>query len=106
DNELSFSLLTKICEDHNIKQVLYPPLGPQPTMANSGATWKSEAHWLLCVALFTNHPQYQDVFSHVDPKKKGIKVNWANKIKNWLSEMEDITTNLMKELGATGVGIK
>ncbi|KAG1902807.1 uncharacterized protein F5891DRAFT_927470, partial [Suillus fuscotomentosus] len=97
---MSAALLSAITDDTNIKQGLFPSPGANP---RTGGKTKAAYHWAICVTLFENHPDYHTPFSHaITPKQKDT---WANKIKNQIKRMSEITCKYMDEMGETGAGI-
>ncbi|KAI0753035.1 hypothetical protein C8Q80DRAFT_1267475 [Daedaleopsis nitida] len=106
DFALTWSLLSAITDQLNIQNALYPPPGANTSTVKGGGKKKTEHHWLLCKAIFANHPEYKDVFAQVNVKKASERSKWSTKIKNRLRAMAKMVVEYKKILGSTGEGIK
>ena len=88
DIPLSDLLISTIMEDRQIKQALFPSLGPNASSSKGGGKAKMEHHYVIAQIMFMDHPKYCDAFQKVEDAegKEGIKLQrlWGNKIKNQL----------------------
>ncbi|KIK79247.1 hypothetical protein PAXRUDRAFT_16431 [Paxillus rubicundulus Ve08.2h10] len=97
-------MLTKIMEDEDIKQGLFPVPGSNPR--NQGLP-KTHWHWVLCKKLFLQHEDHEAMFLLL--QKTGTakqKEAWQTKIKNRLKRMTDNTLKHIEVMGQMGAGIK
>ncbi|KAJ8092396.1 hypothetical protein PM082_023851 [Marasmius tenuissimus] len=108
--EICQAIVATILENQTVRQKLYPSPGPNPSAIEGGGMKKSEAHWEICVAIFTDHEEYGDVFkaalkaqSARDIKKH--REPWTRAIKGQLQWMELKTNEIRTAMGKTGMGL-
>ena len=65
DMSLSDALIAVISKNSFIKQGLFPSPGANALTAKGGGKAKTKFHWLLCKALFSEHPMYGKTFAQV-----------------------------------------
>jgi hypothetical protein len=72
-------LITEITNSDIIRQGLFPATGTKTGPSNKNG--KNDYRWELCVALFSEHPKYKDIFPEVaaNPDRKKA---WTLKMKN------------------------
>ncbi|KAL0564352.1 hypothetical protein V5O48_017696 [Marasmius crinis-equi] len=109
--EVAQSVVSTILEESSIKQKLYPSPGPNPSTTEGGGAKKSEAHWEICQAIFTEHDIYKDDFRAALEAKtaKDIKRDrdpWIRAMKSQLRRMELKTAEIRNAMGQTGMGLK
>lgn len=81
-DELCLLMIAEITNSEIIKQGLFP--APGTKAAPSNKTGKNDYRWELCVAVFSEHPEYTDVFVEV-AKNPERKKSWTLKMKNKLA---------------------
>lgn len=125
---LTWSLITAIEEDKNIKRALYPPPGSNASTAKGGGKAKTEFQAHLATVLFKNHPDYKRAFALTKDEPRQLAA-WGRKIKNrikasvhgqlvgviheytltWaaslLPRLETKTRGYLSDMGETGKGI-
>ncbi|KDQ53630.1 hypothetical protein JAAARDRAFT_136937, partial [Jaapia argillacea MUCL 33604] len=78
---LDWALIGEIGNEIDIKKGLFPPPGANP---RQGGKKKSEHHWKLCLALFSDHADYKTAFNRAAKGTAKERQAWSNKIKNRL----------------------
>ncbi|KAF8237249.1 hypothetical protein L208DRAFT_1375666 [Tricholoma matsutake] len=81
-NELSHSLITEITNSAIIKQGLFPAPGTKSQPSNTAV--KNDYLWMLCEAVFEEHPDYEKVFPKIQSNAEHKK-SWTLKMKNKLA---------------------
>ncbi|KAF8056604.1 hypothetical protein FPV67DRAFT_1714403 [Lyophyllum atratum] len=109
---LTEKLIASITDDKDIKQGLFPSPGAHASTTHGGGRSKTDWHWDLAVLVFEAHAKYgPSIQAVVDAQKTNPKTAsklrnaWAEKIKNRLKRMGEITRGYMAEMGETGAGI-
>ncbi|KAL1937493.1 hypothetical protein VTO73DRAFT_13145 [Trametes versicolor] len=101
---LTWSLITAIEEDKNIKRALYPPPGSNASTAKGGGKAKTEFQAHLATVLFKNHPDYKRAFALTKDEPRQLAA-WGRKIKNRIKALETKTRGYLSDMGETGKGI-
>jgi hypothetical protein len=81
-NELSHSLIAEITNSAVIKQGLFPAPGTKSQPSNTAV--KNDYLWMLCEAVFEEHPDYEKVFPKIQSNAERKK-SWTLKMKNKLA---------------------
>ncbi len=82
DQDLTWTLVSALEDDKDIREKLFPPIGSNPSTQDGGGKPKTDFQYALAVAVFADHPIYGSMFAKAGSavEKKG----WALKIKNRL----------------------
>ncbi|KAJ7872533.1 hypothetical protein B0H14DRAFT_3438924 [Mycena olivaceomarginata] len=97
--------MSHISENTSIKQSLFPPCGPNVSMAEGGGKPKVVAQWELCVLRFGEDKEFKDAIAAA-ADVPSERTTWSIRIKNHLCKMAQITRAYITEMGETGAGIQ
>ncbi|RPD52273.1 hypothetical protein L226DRAFT_466837, partial [Lentinus tigrinus ALCF2SS1-7] len=104
NHTLTWSLISAVEDNSDIKQALYPSPGGHPSTANGGGKAKTDHHAQLAKILFQEHEKYGAAFAPALTDAK-VLAAWGMKIKNRLKGLERQTREHMTEMGTTGAGL-
>ncbi|KAJ7149954.1 hypothetical protein C8R46DRAFT_1198545 [Mycena filopes] len=101
DPALTWSLVTAIGDDDDVRRGLFPPPG---SGKRNGELPKKHFHAILAKTLFESHPVYKDAFAMAKtPKQQDV---WTGKIKNRITNVTSAVKEGMEEMGQTGAGLE
>ena len=80
DSSLTWALISAITDDPIIKQGLFPSPGAHVLTSKGSGKPKTDHHYAVTLAIFSEHSIYRNMFNLVTgPKEKAV---WGKKIKN------------------------
>ncbi|KAF7336397.1 hypothetical protein MVEN_02188400 [Mycena venus] len=101
--ELTWTLVTGMEEDEDIRRGLFPP--PGSSKRNNGLP-KKHYQWLLAKTCFENRPQYGVAFAKALTGPAKQQKVWWRKIKNRIKVLTDKTRAQLEMMGQTGAGLE
>ncbi|KAJ7874284.1 hypothetical protein B0H13DRAFT_2551810 [Mycena leptocephala] len=104
--ELTWTLISAIEEDEEIRDGLFPGVG---AIKLSGGKPKTHYYYSLAVKCFAEHEKYKDIFA-VDPEQSPATLAkqrklWTENIKNKIKPLITKARENIIEMGQTGAGI-
>ncbi|KAF8174178.1 hypothetical protein K438DRAFT_2023231 [Mycena galopus ATCC 62051] len=104
--ELTWTLVTAIEDDEEIRDGLFPGVG---AIKRKGGKPKTHYYYILAVTCFATHDKYQDAFA-MDPESTEAQLAahrklWSGKIKNRIAGLVTKARENITEMGETGAGV-